>query len=591
MNAHLRFPSSLALALLLGACSSTPMKPAADADASAFGPIRETAHREGDDLLSAGLGIEGLRAMTPPPVAHADSPTPAELRRRAIWANWRGIADLRPGGSVGEVLPRIPGREFAAFATVPGASQPHRVLVQVPDGFDPAKPCLVVAPASGSRGVYGAIAVAGPWALPRGCAVAYTDRGAGTDYVDLATPTGVGLDGTVASDGEAVAFAPRTSITSGIAFKHAHSQDNPEADWGRHVRQAAEFGLHVLNAQFAAHGAFTAANTRVIAVGASNGGGAVLRAAEHDDALFDAVVAGEPNVYADAPGSRPVYDYGTLAARLMPCALLDMDDFPQPPMTDALRAAGAQRCASLKARGELQGEDLAAQAKEARALLQAAGFDDYALHAGATSTGFDLWRGVGAAYATAYGRFPAGEHPCGFDYALLDAEGVLRDSGIAERALWWSDASGIPPGNGIVLRDPNRAGDDPDLPGLDCLRTLWDGDSDAARRVREGVAAIRAAPPRAGLPVIVVHGRDDGLIPMAFSSTPYVAMARAAGRQVTFWQVPRAQHFDAFLAFPDYASRYVPLMPYVHAALDAVWAHLENPAVPLPGDDAVPPTE
>ena len=593
MNASLRFPSSLALALLLGACSGTPMKPVADTAADAFDPIRETAHREGDDLLTAGLGSEGLRAMTPPAIADADAPTPAELRRRAIWANWRGIGDLRPGGAAGDVLPQVPGREFAAFATVPGASQPHRVLVQVPDGFDPATPCIVVAPASGSRGVYGAIAVAASWALPRGCAVAYTDRGAGTDYVDLANGTGVGLDGTPASDGETAAFAPHTGATAGIAFKHAHSQDNPEADWGRHVRQAAQFGLHVLNRQFPAHGPFTAANTRVIAVGVSNGGGAVLRAAEHEDDLLDAVVAGEPNVYADAPGSRPVYDYGTLAARLMPCALLDMDDFPQPPMTVALRAAGAQRCASLAARGELRGETLAEQAKEARALLHAAGFDDYALHSGATSTGFDLWRGVGAAYASAFGRFPAGEHPCGFDYALLDANGAPRNADAAERASWWSDASGIPPGNGIVLRDPNRAGDghagdDPDLPGIDCLRVLWEGDSEAARRVREGVAATRAAVPRADLPMIVVHGRDDGLIPMAFSSTPYVAMARAAGRQVTFWQVPRAQHFDAFLAFPDYAARYVPLMPHVHAALDAVWAHLENPAVPLPGDDAAP---
>lgn len=587
MNASLRLPSSLALALLLGACSGTPMKPVADT--AAFGPIRETTHRDGDDLLSAGLGIEGLRAMTPPSVAHADAPTPAELRRRAIWANWRGIGDLRPGGAAGDVLPQVPGREFSAFATLPHASQPHRVLVQLPDGFDPAKPCLVVAPASGSRGIYGAIAVAAPWALPRGCAVAYTDRGAGTDYADLANSLGVGLDGTATSDDGAMAFAPESTASAGMAFKHAHSQDNPEADWGRHVRQSAEFGLHVLNTQFATHGPFTAANTRVIAVGISNGGGAVLRAAEHDDALLDAVVAGEPNVYADAPGSRPLYDYATLAARLMPCALLDMDDFPQPPMVDTLRAVGALRCASLKARGELQGETLAEQAKEARALLHAAGFDDYALHAGVASTGFDLWRGVSAAYASAYGRFAAGEHPCGFDYALLDAEGAPRAASPAERAMWWSDASGIPPGNGIALRDPNRAGDDPDLPGIDCLRALWEGDSDTARRVREGVAATRAAPPREGLPVIVVHGRDDGLIPMAFSSAPYVAMARAAGRRMTFWQVSRAQHFDAFLAFPEYAARYVPLMPHVHAALDAVWAHLENPAMPLPGDHVLPP--
>jgi hydroxybutyrate-dimer hydrolase len=120
---------------------------------------------------------------------------------------------------------------------------------------------------------------------------------------------------------------------------------------------------------------------------------------------------------------------------------------------------------------------------------------------------------------------------------------------------------------------------------VECLRALWQGDSDAARRVRDGIAATRAAPPRAGLPVIVVHGRDDGLVPMAFSSTPYVAMARAAGRDVAFWRVAKAQHFDAFLAFPDYGRRYIPLLPYVHAALEAVWEHLENPATGLADHD------
>ena len=48
-----------------------------------LGVIRETAHRGEDDLLSAGLGLAGLRAL-PAPFADAARPTPAELRRRAI---------------------------------------------------------------------------------------------------------------------------------------------------------------------------------------------------------------------------------------------------------------------------------------------------------------------------------------------------------------------------------------------------------------------------------------------------------------------------------------------------------------------------
>lgn len=583
MNLRLVLLLPLASLAVLTACSSTPMKPVAETQNGAFGPILETAHRGQDDLVSAGLGIEGLRSASAPEIADPNLPTSAELRRRAIWANWRGIADLRTGGGAGDSLPQVPGREFSAFATLAGAQQPQRVLVQLPDHFDPARPCVVVAPASGSRGVYGAIAVAAPWALPRGCAVAYTDKGAGSDYVDLASGDRTGLDGRLAHDAAAPAFSPRTEATTGIAFKHAHSQDNPEADWGRHVRQAAQFGLQVLERAFPEHGPFTAANTRVIAVGISNGGGAVLRAAEFEDDLFDAVVAGEPNIWADAPGARPLYDYATLAARLMPCALLAVDDWPVPPMPETLRALGTQRCATLAARAEVSGADVAAQARDARAQLEAAGFDQYALHSGVTTTGFDLWRAVAATYASAYGRFAAGAHPCGFAYALLDESGAPRSSTPSERALWWSDASGIPPGNGIALRDPNRidADPDPDLAGLDCLRRLWTGHDAAAQRVQDGVAATRAKPPRAGLPVVIVHGRDDGLIPVAFSSAPYVAMAHAAGREVTFWQVPNAQHFDAFLALPDYGRRFVPLLPRVHAALDAVWAHLNDPGTPI----------
>ena len=64
----------------------------------------------------------------------------------------------------------------------------------MPDHFDKAHRCLVVAPSSGSRGVYGAISLAGAWGLPKGCAVAYTDKGTGPGYFDYADDSGVQLD-------------------------------------------------------------------------------------------------------------------------------------------------------------------------------------------------------------------------------------------------------------------------------------------------------------------------------------------------------------------------------------------------------------
>lgn len=547
--------------------------------------IAVTEHRDQDDLLTAGLGLQGLRAMAPPGFAVAAAPTPAELRRRAIWNNWRGIADLVPGGGYGELygsVAAVPGREYQAFARIDGASasQPHRVLVQVPDEFDHAARCIVVAPASGSRGVLGAIAVAGPWALPKGCAVAYTDKGAGNDYFDLDAGLGVRLDGTIGAPSAdlPLAFVPEPATGSGVAVKHAHSRDNPEADWGRHVKQAAEFALHALGEAFPDAAPFAFDNTMVIAVGVSNGGGAVLRAAELGGDWLDAVVAGEPNV--QVAGARPLYDYTTEAALLMPCALPALGIPPMP--------TAAAHCAALAEAGLVTGATLEQQQKSAYDTLRANGWTDAALRAGSISVGFDLWRAVAVTYASTYGRHGAGEHPCRYSFAAQTSEGAPRPATAAERAAWPDDGSGIPPGAGVGIVAPPADADDP-LMELQCLRALWDGESSAAERVRDGVAAVRAGLPREGLPVMVVHGLDDGLIPPAFSSAPYVAAAQAAGRDVHYWQVRNVQHFDAFLGLPVYGAQYLPLLPYVYEALDRTWAHLRD-GTPLPADAVVETT-
>lgn len=549
--------------------------------------VRVTTHREGDDLLTAGLGRDGLRAVTAPAFADPAHPTPDELRRRALWGNWRGIADLMLDGGYGDwygSTAAVPGREFSALATLPGAKHPHRVLVQLPDAFDAAKPCVVVAASSGSRGIYGAIAVAGAWALPKGCAVAYTDKAAGTDYFDLDAGQGIALDGTVAGAEAALAFEPAASSALGVAVKHAHSQDNPEADWGRHVKQAAEFALQTLNDAYPQRG-FTFANTRVIAVGISNGGGAVLRAAELEGGWLDAVVAGEPNVQAE--GARPLYDYTTEAALLMPCALLDLEGLPASPLSTQARAMAPVRCASLAAAGVLPAGEAKAQARAAHEALRASGWTEAALRSGALSVDFDLWRAIAVTYASAYGRYGPGEHPCGYGFAAQNPDFTARAAKDSERAAWWADGSGIPPGAGLGIVDTQLAPPDFTLNGLRCLRALWTGQGADADRVRAGVAELRAGLPRADLPVVVIHGVDDGLVPAAFTSQPWVAKAQAAGRDVRYWQVRNAQHFDAFLALPDYRARYVPLLPYVYAALDRVMAHLDDPSRPLPANAVI----
>jgi hydroxybutyrate-dimer hydrolase len=553
---HRILPASLAL--LLGACATAPAPDSArSAVDEAVIIAATTAHRDSDDLLSAGLGLVGLQAPTPPAVADAAAPTAAELRRRAVWANWRGIAWLRAEG-IGALhadFPHVEGREFHALLRLPGAAQPHRVLLQLPDRYPGETPCLVVAASSGSRGIYGAIALAGGWGLPRGCAVAYTDKGAGTDWVVPPATHGAGLDGRPASAAAQSAFAPAAASTA-VAVKHLHSGDNPEALWGAFVRQAALWAQARLREQFPA-----APAPRMLVTGLSNGGGAVLQAAGLAEWAPDAAVAVAPNVLP-GEGGRPLYDVITEAALWLPCALREPRFADAPLAPDA--AAGDRRCTQLAAAGLIPAEHHASAPGFALRQLLAAGWSEPALRVAATSQRFDLFRAVAAGYASAYTRRSADAMPCGFAYRLAD---------VAALPTLWADSSGIPPGAGVLLEDRLGAGDDAAFAGLRCLRALWEGDTEDARALREAVAATRVALPPKGLPLWVLHGEDDGLVPIMFTAAPYVAWLQANGRTPVFQPLPKAQHFDAFLPLPGMQA-YRPLLPPAWAALDAAWERI-----------------
>src|SRR5262249_18188449 len=205
----------------------------------------------------------------------------------------------------------IAGDEYISFEEQGDGHTRVTMMVQVPDSFDPTSGCIVTAPSSGSRGVYGAIATAGEWGLKHGCAVAYTDKGTGTGAHDLQSNTVNLIRGERADAAEAgddsnftakLTAAERAAFNAAtpnrFAFKHAHSQQNPEADWGKDVLRAIEFAFDVLNDKFRQRGvSINKRNTIVIASSVSNGGGASVRAVEQDDdGLIDGLAVGEPNV-------------------------------------------------------------------------------------------------------------------------------------------------------------------------------------------------------------------------------------------------------------------------------------------------------
>ena len=176
------------------------------------GSIRSQ-HYDGssDDLLTAGLGKTGLAGPVP---AYADParPTPVELRRAAIWTNYRAVMDIdakggygtlygpnvSPEGTVTNAEGKIAGTETIAYADDGSGRQNVTLMVQVPDSFNPQRPCIITGGSSGSRGVYGAIGTSGEWGLKHGCAVAYHDKGTGNGFHDLQSNRVTLIDGTLA---------------------------------------------------------------------------------------------------------------------------------------------------------------------------------------------------------------------------------------------------------------------------------------------------------------------------------------------------------------------------------------------------------
>ncbi|MCK7594188.1 D-(-)-3-hydroxybutyrate oligomer hydrolase [Pseudomarimonas salicorniae] len=519
-----------------------------------------------DDLLSGGLGLAGLQVPIEPPAGPLDR---AARRRRALHANWQGIAFLAaPDPGLVEALSQpIPGQELHAYLRPPDAPG-HRVMLQVPEHFDPANPRLLVTASSGSRGVYGAVALASAWALPRGWAVVHTDKGCGTDWFDAASGCGPDLLGEMTDDPSRQLFRPSLDDVApdSVLIAHAHSGGNPEAHWGEYVRQAMRFGWAALDALHPGNTPSRSQRRRCVALGLSNGGAAVLRAIEQPEG-FDGAVVLAPNVLA-RHGGRGFLDYAAEAALWLPLALqvreleervAEVRPFAPVPLEQYAEASRA----ALHALGWT-----GVTPHGAWRHLRRRGWPEAALGSALLSTMFDFWYAAGHTYTAALASAAPSDTPMRSHYAALDAAGQPRPSSEAERELWWSDGSGIVPGAGVGIVDPA-----PRAEQLVRLHRMLHG-SGRDQRIMRGMAATRCAAPGGPLPVQLIHGQRDGLIPPAFSSLPYARMARRAGARLAASYPANAPHFDAYLALPGYNRGLSPLLPHAGEALDALLSQL-----------------
>ncbi|MBN3787715.1 D-(-)-3-hydroxybutyrate oligomer hydrolase [Burkholderia sp. Ac-20353] len=648
---RVRFGAALATAVtMLGACNGNDTAESNRQPDFIAGSVRTTAYDgASDDLLTAGLGKTGLASATPPGFANPARPTAAELRRLAIWSNYRALVDMSANGGYGRFWGpnvdldgndtlgegRIAGTEYLAYSDDGSGRKNVTLLVQVPASFDPAQPCIVTATSSGSRGVYGAISAAGEWGLKRGCAVAYNDKGGGNGAHELGSDTVTLIDGTLANAvlaGNASLFtanatsseltAFNTQFPNRYAFKHAHSQQNPEQDWGHVTLQAVEFAYWALNEQFGPlidgkrHGVrYRPGDITTIAASVSNGGGAALAAAEQDTRNWiTAVVVGEPQVNVRmAPNAlvrqggapvpsfgRPLADYATLANLLQPCAAA-ASALAGAPYLSALPQAvmqsiRAQRCATLATAGLVAGADLQSEAADALAQLHAAGYlaDSDPLQA-------PMWDSqaipaIAVTYANAYTRSRVVDNLCNFSFATTNpATGAVAPPATSPMPGVFGAGNGVPPTNGISLVfntgaatgvDHRLATPDASFAGALCLRRLW---TNGMLNLPANVDAVRVNANLQGKPAIIVHGRSDALVPVNHASRAYVAqnsISEGGRSQLAFYEVTNGQHFDAFLPVAGFDTRFVPVHYYDLQALNLMWRHLKN-GVPLPPSQVI----
>ena len=608
-----------------------------------------------NDLLTGGLGKTGLGTGACPAPASPASPTTAELRTIAICNNYRALVDVAANGGYGTLYGpnvdasgnvtasegRIAGEEDIVYADDGSGRQNVTLMVQIPSTFDPNNPCIVTATSSGSRGVYGAIGTAGEWGLKRGCAVAYTDKGTGNGYHDLAADAVDTIQGTrisAAGAGTSAEFnanlsaadlaAYNSAYPNRWAFKNAHSQQNPEATWGRDTLRSIEFALYMINQKYGEnvngtrYQSIRAENTIVIASSVSNGAGAALLAAEQDTTgLIDGVAVAEPNVQVNPPAGlvikrgntavttfgKTLEDYFTFANLYEPCASLAADAVNNSAgiagITTPNATAAANRCEALANKGLVTGNTTAERANDALDRMIAYGWERDSIPFMASHYSLAV-PAVAVTYANAYAKASVKDNLCGYSFAATPVNGVPPPLSAAAAAQLFATGNGVPPTSGINIVNNNSVGGaavdaasvspstgkaDLNFDGALCLRDLLTSSSAAGTTLRASIDAVKATGNLHGKPAIIVQGRSDTLLPMNHTSRPYYALNKTvdSASQLQLYEITNAQHFDAFIdnaAAPGYDSRLVPLHRYFLQAMDLMWAKLKTGA-------ALPPSQ
>ncbi len=628
----------MASASLIGGCGS-------DSDDSAkiyslnISDVISTEYDGVTDGLLAGLGLAGIKGAAPG-YADDENPTKAELRKNTIHTNYGALVSQTDGLFGVEYGPtdetKYAGTEYLAYV---GEGINRAILmVQVPSTFNVDDPCIVAGPASGSRGVYGAIGTSGAWGLENGCAVAYTDMNKGTGAVDLTQEKGYGIQLnaldlntdeeltfvvptqenvneasneyvgiTLPTDAEVQAYIEANP--NRYAFKHAYSQKNPEKDWGLHTLQAIKFAFNILNETFSED--FTTDNTMVIAASVSNGGAGVIRAAEMDsEGLIDAVVAGEPNVIpasadsafsikagtnnAFSAHSKSTFEYFAIAELFGQCA--NKDPANAGALFAAQRGTVDARCDALVVAGLLEPGTIEELGVQSTKKLLDAGFTPESMRIATGYASLDLYQSLITTYANQFTRSSLVDNLCNVSMGVVDGDGAPTENTSYKTLA--TGSNGIPRTenlnlikdyeNGTPSMEQHKATStngtfDYNLEGALCYWKIFNDESDELHeKLMTGLSEVKATGNLQGKPTIIVHGQSDALIVPNHSSRAYLGLnnqVEGENSNLKYYEIANAQHLDSISnLYHLYTAdmSYVPIDYYFKKAADLMLQHLKG---------------
>ena len=283
-------------------------------------------------------------------------------------------------------------------------------------------------------------------------------------------------------------------------------------------------------------------------------------------------------------------DYTALAMLYQPCAALAASISAAPGVAFVNATAGAGRCTSLAAKGLLTSTTTASQAEEALSKIRAAGWlpeSDLLL---ASHFAFAV-PAIAVTYINSYAQANVADNLCGYGFAATGADFKPTAFNPLTFLRLFGTGNGIPATSGINIVNFNNpsgaiiegagsasAGSkfDYNLDGAQCIASKL---SDAT--VAANIKAVQRTGKLQGKPTIIVHGRNDALVPVNHASRPYVAQNKVndANSKLTYVEVTNAQHFDSFIgnaALPGYDTRFIPLHVYFNRAMDAMYDHLKT---------------